>query len=55
LLNFIKIKEAKEKHYWLSLLKDSEYMDATLVDSFLKDCNELIIILTAILKSSNIS
>lgn len=51
----ISLKEAKETHYWLRLIKDSEYVDASLADSFLKDCDELIIIMTAILKSSKIS
>ncbi len=51
----ISLKEAKEVHYWLRLIKDSEYIEASLADSFLKDCDELIIIMTAILKSSKIS
>lgn len=29
-------KEAKEVHYWLRLIKDSGYIDASLADSFLK-------------------
>ena len=41
--------------YWLRLIKDSDYIDTALADSFLKDCDELIIIMTAILKSSKIS
>jgi four helix bundle protein len=50
----ISLKEAKETHYWLRLLKDSEFADQVLLESFLKDCDELIIIMTAILKSSKI-
>ncbi|MFT3683094.1 MAG: four helix bundle protein [Ferruginibacter sp.] len=48
----IALKEAKETHYWLRLLKDNEYAESLLLDSFLKDCEELTIIMTAILKSS---
>ncbi len=48
----ISLKEAKESHYWLRLLKDAEYIDVQIFDSLIKDCNELITILTAILKSS---
>lgn len=51
----ISLKEAKETHYWLRLLRDSEYAEKTLIDSFLKDCDELIIITTSILKSSKIA
>jgi four helix bundle protein len=48
----ISLKEAKETHYWLRLLKDSEVADEVLLESFIKDCNELIVIIIAILKSS---
>lgn len=48
----ISLKEAKECHYWLRLLKDADYMDEKLADSFLLDCKELIVILIAILKSA---
>ena len=50
----ISLKEAKETHYWLRLIKDSEYAETILIDSFLKDCDELIIIMISILKSSKI-
>ncbi|NVN96254.1 MAG: four helix bundle protein [Bacteroidetes bacterium] len=48
----ISLKEAKETHYWLRLLFDCEYIDKAIFDSLLFDCNEIIIILTKILKSS---
>jgi four helix bundle protein len=48
----ISLKEAKETHYWLRLLKESNYMDDKLSDSFLTDCNEIISILTSILRSA---
>lgn len=48
----ISLKEAKESHYWLRLLKDAEYIDIQTFDSLIKDCNEVLTILTAILKTS---
>src|ERR1700741_1281460 len=45
-------KEARETRYWLRLLKDSEIMEKNLSESFLKDCEEIIKILTTILNSS---
>lgn len=50
----ISLKEAKETHYWLRLIKDSEYADAGLINSFIADCEELIIILVSILKTAKI-
>ena len=50
----IALKEAKETHYWLRLLKDSELIEVQLIDSFLNDLNEIITIITAILKSSKL-
>ena len=49
----ISLKEAKETHYWLRLIKDSDYCEQMLIDLFLKDCGELIVI-TSILKSSKV-
>jgi len=45
-------KEARETKYWLRLLKDSKLIERKLSDSFLKDCEEIIRILTSILNSS---
>ncbi len=50
----ISLKEAKETHYWLRLIKDSEYADTVLINSFIVDCEELIIILVSILKTAKI-
>jgi four helix bundle protein len=47
----ISYKEARESHYWLRLLRDSKFLDAQISDSLLKDCEELIRILTAIQKT----
>ena len=48
----IALKEANETRYWLSLLKDSEYLDNKLFDSIHKDCTELISILASIVKTA---
>jgi four helix bundle protein len=48
----IAYKEARETRYWLRLLKEGEILEKKLADSFLKDCDEIIAILTAILNSS---
>ena len=48
----IAYKEARETRYWLRLLKEGGILEKKLADSFLKDCDEIIAILTAILNSS---
>ncbi len=48
----ISLKEARETHYWLRLLKETDYLEAKLADSLLEDCEEILKILTSILKSS---
>lgn len=48
----IAYKEARETKYWLRLLKDSELVEKKLAESFLKDCEEILKILTTILNSS---
>jgi four helix bundle protein len=48
----VSYKEARETRYWLNLLMDSELLEKKLADSFVKDCEELLKILTTILKSS---
>ncbi len=48
----ISLKEAKETHYWLQLLHRCEYLDKKMFDSIIRDCNEIIVILTSILKTS---
>ena len=45
-------KEARETHYWLRLLRDSEYLEIDLAKKLLVDCEELIRLLTAIVKTS---
>jgi four helix bundle protein len=48
----IAYREARETRYWLRLLRDGEIIEKKLAESFLKDCEEIIKILTAILNSS---
>jgi four helix bundle protein len=48
----ISLKEAKESRYWLRVLHASNYLDNKMYDSLLIDIQELIKLLTAILKSS---
>lgn len=48
----VSYKEARETRYWLNLLMDSEILEKKLADSFIKDCEEILKILTTILKSS---
>ncbi len=44
-------KEARETHYWLRLLRESQNLEPRLADSLLYDAEELIKILTAIILS----
>jgi len=48
----ITYREARETRYWLRLFREGEWLEKKLADSFLKDCDEIIAILTAILNSS---
>lgn len=45
------LKEADETDYWLSLLKDSNYITQESFDSIDRDCKELIAILSATVKT----
>ena len=51
----IAYREARETKYWLRLLKDSEIIEKELAHSFIKDCDEIIKLLTAILNTSKSS
>jgi four helix bundle protein len=46
-------KEARESHYWLRLLRDSNWIGKTEADAFLKDCEELKRLLSAITKTTS--
>lgn len=45
-------KEANETNYWLSLLKDSGYIEEKLAVSFLADCEEIQRLLAASIKTA---
>ena len=46
----IACKEARETHYWLRLLAESQIVPKNQVSGLLAECNELIAILTTIIK-----
>jgi four helix bundle protein len=48
----IALKEANETEYWLSMLRDTEYINEKLFQSLTKDCVELIKMLIATVKTS---
>jgi len=45
-------KEAGETRFWLELLYKSDYLDKKQFDDIIKDCEELLKLLTATLKTS---
>ena len=49
----ISYKEALETKYWLSLLKDTEYITVKVYDELFNDCDEICRILFSILKSTD--
>lgn len=51
----IALKEASETAYWLDLLKDTDYLTIEMYHSMMRDCNEIIAILTSIVKSSKLN
>lgn len=48
----IAYKESRETNYWIRLLRDSEYIDIKIAESFLIDCEEIQKILASIIISS---
>lgn len=48
----IALKEANESAYWISLLKETSYLDDKEYDSIIADCNELIKLTASIVKTS---
>lgn len=48
----ISLKEARETHYWIRLLVATNYIGKQEADSLLADCQDVINILTAILKKA---
>lgn len=47
----IALKEANESSYWLSLLKDTHYLEESSYNSISEDCNELVALLASIVKT----
>ena len=47
----IAYKEARETRYWIRLLRDGYFFEANQANSLIKDCEELIKILTAIINT----
>jgi len=43
----ISLKEANETAFWLSLLKDTDYLEENLFNSLITDCNEIISLLVS--------
>ncbi len=48
----IALKEANETEYWINILKDTGYIDEKLFISLLNDCNELLRLLVASIKTA---
>lgn len=48
---YIAYKEARETHYWLRLLSGSDIIKATMAESLIKDCEEILRISGTILKT----
>jgi four helix bundle protein len=49
----IAYKEARETHYWIRILKDTEYLTDKQSESILTDCEELLKLLTSIINTIN--
>ena len=47
----ISLKEANETAFWLSLLKDTDYMEEKMHNSLLSDCDEIISMLVSTIKT----
>lgn len=48
----IAYKEARETNYWLRILKDIEYLNQSMFDSLIKDCDEVTRIIFSIIRTS---
>ncbi len=49
----IAYKEARETHYWIRILKDTDYLTEKQSESILMDCEELLKLLTSIINTIN--
>ena len=50
----ISLKEANETAFWLSLLKDTDYIEEKLYSSLFSDCDEIISMLVSTIKTMKI-
>lgn len=48
----ISYREARESHFWIRLLRDSDYISKEQATSLLKDCDELLKILGSIIRTT---
>lgn len=48
----ISYREARESHYWIRLLRDSDYITHDKAASLLRDCDELLKIIGSIIKTT---
>ena len=51
----IALKEAAETNYWLELLHESDYINDKEFNNIVSDCNEILGLLTSIIKTSNVN
>jgi len=51
----IAYKESKETHYWIRLLKETDYINDKIYNSLIEDCNEICKLLFSILKTTRIN
>jgi four helix bundle protein len=47
-------KEARESHYWIRLMKDTNYFDEVQATSLLTDCDEILKIVGSIIKTMKV-
>ena len=45
-------KEASETHYWIRILRDSDYLNEKLTESLLNDCEEIQKLITSSIKTA---
>ncbi len=49
---YVSLKEADETAYWLELLKETDYLTSPMFESLYVDCEELLKLLTSIIKTT---
>lgn len=45
-------KEAKETKYWLSFIQDSELLHNTIVEPYIRECQEILLIVSKIIQNA---